>query len=646
MVSHTRVNRAEQLVVLTVQHEHAQTVFARSKEKGEKERELLSGGLDLAWIRVESEAGTHTVPAPVPAQPSRFPQSSRAFRCAIMAPLQPPDVYRAASDCMAHFACSEHSQSPFCVMLSGVARHLSHSHAAARSAVAKHWTLGTNDHSRLLVAKCYFLPTTPLDMESVVIEAWVDEVTTSCSAQLLDKSPTADPLNTNSRRRRLSVGMASPLKRQRTDNNPVDPDETPTRPPQSLRQVADGAVFDDRAETASSTRSTSSFTAVLASRAAFSASTAAAHPPTNTSHSTTRSRSLSPVKQFRSTASLLSLVRPVRFTKASDLGSVLPGDAQKLFEVLSAVEAKVEILPAALRGSSEFGAARIRDFMWKSDEEDQPLACDTISGNHARFRDVVNDSIASSNLHRSEAAWNNLVHTPLLRHATSHFDFLQVEPITSARIMPAFRPLSKAGDQSLSSSISSASSMSEQDLGTPQTRSGTVASSVHKMVDFALVLQPKEGLQNLIDTFLDTQPHTTATINQTIYEPLRTRPAPIFIETKTSLGNIDAANVQLGVWVAAWHDRMRSIISLAEISSKIITIPVIQVVGSVWTVMFVKDTDAEIQILDGNFRIGDTDSILGIYQLQAAISALADWTKETFEPWLTMVLSRVTASKP
>lgn len=470
--------------------------------------------------------------------------------------------------------------------------------AAARS-VAKYWTLGTNDHSRLLVAKCYFLPTTPLDMESVVIEAWVDEVTASvtasCSARLLDKSPTPDPLNTNSRRRRLSVGMASPSKRQRTADYPMDPDETPTRPPHSLRQGPDGAIFDDRAaETAPSTRSTSSFTAVLASRAAFSASTAAAHPPTNTSRSTTRSRSISPVKQFRSTASLLSLVRPVRFTKASDLESVLPDDAQKLFEVLSAVEAKVEILPATLRGSSEFGAARIRDFMWKSDEEDQPRTCDTISGNHALFRGVVKDSIASSNLHRSEAAWNNLVHTPLLRHATTHFDFLQVEPITSARIMPAFRPLSKAGDQSLSSSISSASSMSEQDLGTPQTRSGSVASSVHKMVDFALVLQPKEGLQNLIDTFLDTQPHTTATINQTIYEPLRTRPAPIFIETKTSLGNIDAANVQLGVWVAAWHDRMRSIISLAGISSKIITIPVIQVVGSVWTVMFVKDTDAEI----------------------------------------------------
>jgi hypothetical protein len=47
-------------------------------------------------------------------------------------------------------------------------------------------------------------------------------------------------------------------------------------------------------------------------------------------------------------------------------------------------------------------------------------------------------------------------------------------------------------------------------------------------------------------------------------------------------------------------------------------------------------------MLDGNVRIGDTDSIFGIYQLQAAISALADWTNDTFEPWFTTLLARAT----
>ncbi|KAJ4174091.1 hypothetical protein NW754_002308 [Fusarium falciforme] len=162
------------------------------------------------------------------------------------------------------------------------------------------------------------------------------------------------------------------------------------------------------------------------------------------------------------------------------------------------------------------------------------------------------------------------------------------------------------------------------------------------MVDFAVVLRPEKELQNLIDTFLDKQPHTMATINQTIYEPLRTRPAPIFIETKTSSGNMDTANVQLGVWVAAWHERMRGIIALGGGTDKMITIPVIQVVGSIWTLLFVMDAGAEIRVLDGNFRIGDTDSIFGIYQLQAAMSALADWTKDTFQPWFTAILTRAT----
>ncbi|KAH8661763.1 hypothetical protein BGZ61DRAFT_463605, partial [Ilyonectria robusta] len=396
-------------------------------------------------------------------------------------------------------------------------------------------------------------------------------------------------------------------------------DETPTRPrPQLLRHDIDGAVFDDPAtQTATSTRSTSSFTAVLASRATFSAPITAQQAPTDTSHSTTRSRSTSPTKRFQKTVGLLNLVRPVRFTKERDLGR-----------------------------HSDFRDTRIRGFMCKSTQASDESNADNeaaLFDNHAH-RGIDNDSIASSDLHRCEAAWNRLVHTPLLRRATSRFAFIEVEPIASAQIMPAFRPLSKTGDQTPSqpsnTRVSSASSASEQDLRTPQTRPSAVAWSVHKMVDFAVVLRAEKELQNLIDTFLDKQPYTMATINQTIYEPLRIRPASIFIETKTSPGNMDTANVQLGVWVAAWHEH------------KIITIPVIQVVGRVWTLLFVMDAGAEIYLTMensacwmGNFRIGDTDSIFGIYQLQAAMFVLADWTKDTFEPWFTALLTRATGSQ-
>ncbi|RSL71723.1 hypothetical protein CEP53_001384 [Fusarium sp. AF-6] len=164
------------------------------------------------------------------------------------------------------------------------------------------------------------------------------------------------------------------------------------------------------------------------------------------------------------------------------------------------------------------------------------------------------------------------------------------------------------------------SSVSEHSMGTTRTS----PSSVHKMVDFALVLSPGSELQNLIRIFLSKQSSKTSTINQTSFEPLRIRLAPTFIETKTASGNVDTANAQLGIWV----------------EQSVITVPVIQVVGSVWTLLFVTDAGPEIHLLDGDFRIGDTSTIVGIYQLQAAMSALGVWVKETFEPWITSLLAR------
>jgi hypothetical protein len=54
------------------------------------------------------------------------------------------------------------------------------------------------------------------------------------------------------------------------------------------------------------------------------------------------------------------------------------------------------------------------------------------------------------------------------------------------------------------------------------------------------------------------------------------------------------------------------------------------------------------RVFDANCRIGETDSIVGVYQLQAAIDALASWSQETYEPWLSGLLkqaNRVIASR-
>ncbi|KAH7187561.1 hypothetical protein DER44DRAFT_816463 [Fusarium oxysporum] len=277
----------------------------------------------------------------------------------------------------------------------------------------------------------------------------------------------------------------------------------------------------------------------------------------------------------------------------------------KLVRSLSAVEAKEGILPASLQNHTLLQRSKIRSYSWQplksSDKEDDVIS---LQKGLAHLHSVVDDSITSRNLFRSEAAWNCLVHTPLLKHTISEYDFLKLEPITSAGIAPSFRPLQRNDDASSHS------------------RTSAAALSANKMVDFALVLEPKDELKTAIDELLDAQPIAS--------------------------GNIDAANCQLGVWVAAWHERMRSIIKMGDSQERVLTIPVIQVISSIWTILFVVDTGSDIRVFDANCRIGETDSIVGIYQLQAAIDALASWSQGTYEPWLSGLLkqaNRVIASR-
>ncbi|ATY67242.1 hypothetical protein A9K55_000343 [Cordyceps militaris] len=262
---------------------------------------------------------------------------------------------------------------------------------------------------------------------------------------------------------------------------------------------------------AQSSRSASSFPTALASRPAFW------RDPSETSRS--QSRSASPTKRFLKTESLLSLAVPI------DRGDVAASGAA-VASRLSKRSADPETCMARRDGAA--------------------------LQNHEHLCRLVDESLASANRHRSEAGWNNLVHTPLLQHATQNISHLEVEPIMLAQILPACRPLLASGKRVPlpSSEASTAGSSASGRSFAP------IATSVHKMVDYALVLRPSDTLQTLINEFLASEPWERQSINQTRYEPLRAQPAPIFIETKTISGTKDSANMQLGIWVAAWRERM------------------------------------------------------------------------------------------
>ncbi|KAJ4253974.1 hypothetical protein NW762_010375 [Fusarium torreyae] len=482
-------------------------------------------------------------------------------------------------------------------------------------------------------------------MDSEIVGIWVDEVNSCYPSQYNDITPIFTDFPPLDVREDHYHSMSSPPKRQRTEdtfnyrdvtdqNQDLQTTPRPDRAQQiPLRSVGNHNVSDPPGlDTSSSTDSSSAYMAALAlksSRPVFPIPTTRQYAQTESS--ATRSRSSSPSKHYQKTASLLNLERPVRFVKVDSLKKSLGQEIHALLQELSAVSNCEAIFPVALRTCPDFDDEDIRPFMWQSggpsSEPGKNSEAEALN-EYARLEDFKNRSLDSSNRGRSEAAWNCRVHDPLLYHFTSTLPSVDVEPVTSARIETPFRPplRNASGDV----------------FETSPTRTIPAASSVHKMVDFALVLQPDDELEHLIDRFLSSQSMGYNTINQTKYEPLRCRPAPICIETKTVSGTLESANVQLGVWVAAWHERIRNIMAIEGIYEKIITVPVIQVIDDVWTVLFAVDTGSEIQFLHRNLRIGDTSTISGVYQLRAAIAALSKWMKDVFEPWIKDLLRRVT----
>ncbi|KAK7428344.1 hypothetical protein QQZ08_005101 [Neonectria magnoliae] len=500
------------------------------------------------------------------------------------------------------------------------------------------------------------------------IHAWIQTISATSPRHDLT-FPTDGP------RRSHRYSMSSPSKRQRLGDAPddifTDPEVTPRRPQRpGTRDDTTNDVFESPVPSFShgeilpppghsgssavpSVAPTSVFTGALASRPHFAMPAMGQRPRSTTSSASSpqRPRSISPPKRHRKVADLLTLDRPVRFKKEMDMGAALPSDVQDLYDALVMAEHAEGILPPTLADVPGMNLRDIRPYMWQPADKatntqstgaSAQSSGRSVADKHRRILEIVTISNESSDLHRSEAAWNTMVHYPLLYELTL-FSSVKVEPITSAQIVPAFRPSfsgqpsDDVSSQKTGSSFSNASSISGCDSNAPSSRMNATK-SVHKMVDFALILVPDEDLEAHIKTF--TKSSLTATVNQTAYYPLKSRPAPVFIETKTSAGNIEAANVQLGVWIAAWHESIRSIMRLGGDVERIITLPVIQVVDGVWTLMFAVDAQNEIHILDRDLRIGNSSTVHGMYQLQAALSAIVHWMEGEFKTWITRVLHK------
>jgi hypothetical protein len=398
-------------------------------------------------------------------------------------------------------------------------------------------------------------------MHRKTIEAWLDDIVKSVSFQNNEQKSTRKRKRQDADNSGFLISpMSSPPKRPSTV--PLDLDQTP----RSLNDIQNTQFRINNA---------SSFAADLASRAS--------------SPSPSKRRRQSPSKRHTTTATLKQLDPPIHVINPPDIEAALPQNAQPLYDELYLIVNKSSILPPNLRRiipSEAIKRAKVLPQMWQ--ENDNPEHDQRLAREYASILDILQEAVEAGNMNEGESAWNAQIHYPLLKIALSPFSSIKAKTITSAQIVKDFRPKSKDAGLAGSASSSTASSRSSLLSGDTGTWTEPESSSVHRMVDFAIVLIPDEALQGTIDDFLSKQTHNT--INQTTYDALTRRPAPIFIETKASTSMVNRSQVQLGIWTAAWFQRLRA----AQSTKDPIAIPVIQVYGHVWHVLFAMDDKEKI----------------------------------------------------
>ncbi|KAK7408880.1 hypothetical protein QQX98_008941 [Neonectria punicea] len=228
-------------------------------------------------------------------------------------------------------------------------------------------------------------------------------------------------------------------------------------------------------------------------------------------------------------------------------------------------------------------------------------------------------------LDRSEPAWNNEVHFPLL--------CLALRPRIIGSV---FKRLIKV------TTCSTASIIKEyRTLHAP------------KKIDFCVYIDAQYDTDSAetashIDTLRARLP--LLSINPTDDLPLLCYPIAIPIETKRPSEGLDTANLQVATWLSShfvFLQRLVDISSLLPLNDSqpipslddIGFLPGLIVQGNVWNFVAATREGSRTVIWSGTI-LGSTGDIFGIYQIVTALQMLRNWVNTTYWPWLRRVIQR------
>lgn len=393
--------------------------------------------------------------------------------------------------------------------------------------------------------------------------------------------------------------------------------------------------------------------------ASYTSNTQTASAPSRTTTWTTKSRarSTSPMKKTQSLTALLKPIfhEPLSQEPLDGTDNQLPENIRVLYNRLYGITVDHEgIAPWEVREEIDGQVPR----PWRESCFKRMVTPSGPGGGDAAAEEEERRGLARAELKvlrkimrvawmcrkrgRSEAAWNTMVHAPLLHLALDRPEYAHVgwEVITTAQITKPFVP--------------------------PMGDSAPTEFADKKMVDLAMVLEPvvdndskrkKEAKQQVagqdhaaseqrfrrlahaIQRVVSSQPHDKQTINQSLYTALLNWPIGISIETKANAAS-DAGRVQLAIWTAAWHERMRDIMMTAgkwSSDTRLITMPLLLIVDHTWLLSFACDRGDRLEVV-GEMAVGETASVKGLYTLVVVLRELAAWMQGPFAEWMLGVL--------
>ncbi|KAG8674053.1 hypothetical protein FPOAC2_00027 [Fusarium poae] len=291
----------------------------------------------------------------------------------------------------------------------------------------------------------------------------------------------------------------------------------------------------------------------------------------------------------------------------------LPSALSELYRDLFDVAGRYGIIPRSMKGALDqhlqatMSLDRVHDHMFFDDTPSQSLV-DSESPTMAskieiirRASRIADRSDQCSQMLSDEAAWNCLVHCPLLDLFTfdiceANDDLLTFMPCTTTNIDSTYHRFPD-----------------------PASR-----------VDFVFYFVPDN------DPTLSQPPAGIPCFNWTSDRMLQQYPLAFSIETKRYGGNAAKGEQQMGIWHAAQWDFLITRAG-ADAVAKLEFLPGIVVQGHTWSLVITTRNEGTTTVLCG-LEFGNTGSVVGVFQVMAGLRVLRKWSLEVLWPWYKMYL--------